>query len=553
MHIDHFQPCYINTGGEIDLLEETRRRVKICQAAHNDRGFARELYAACSEDVHLWWDTFAWTYDQNVPEGEDQHVPFVPYDFQRDFINAFLGIGEHARTTSGRLFPLAVDKSRELGLSWLVMGAMGWDWVFHKGANYFVMSLRGGEVDGEGTKPLFGKLAYLLKWLPPWMLPPESPTTRDTWRRKRGNQPVFVNFMTDDSVIEGSTTTPDSGRGGRFKRLVVDEAGMITFLDDMLASSSAASKSACLISTPRGLANTFAKVIHSQDGYRIQPFGKPGAGWRHLRFHYAQHPHRIPGTPRGDAWRAEEETRYTEEQWAQEQEISYNKSAEGRIFKRFDRTKHVYSYEEWSHYAASMAAGTLYEGWDFGVISLTFVVWGRYFPSVDRLYVMDYRPWRETLVDEMVQDVADAGYYCSLNRGGLRPHARCGDPYGGRIERDLRSWFTDLLEYDIEMEGTPITDIEKLWHLMNRKFRDGLIVFSPQCLERHGRHPTLVESVEQYVRMPAGKLDVDRPAKKDVFSHGSDALQIICWRIWGATLARKVQQDRPQNAYEYTY
>lgn len=538
--------------GDLDetLRIERIRRLRIHDAAARSLDFRRMLYANAAKDPFFFFDNFLWSYNPrkgpaHIPGGSP-HIPMLIWPFQVPLVNLFLGRGDPTkyRNAHGQLWPTVNDKSRDLGATWWPLGCALWDWLFHPGADYGVMTRSGTDLDGKSAQTLFGKLDYAISRLPVWMVPPYS--------RARAPAPMLYNERTQ-SVIVGSKTVVDAFRGQRHKRDIVDEGASVPKFGDVLKSLDDVSPAPWVISTPKGRGNHFARLVHGE-GVETHKFGESGLGWCHYRMHYSQHPERDPKTEQGQRWMEAEKAKRTPEAWSQEQEIDYQASAPGRIWPEWNDLTHIYPADLWRAEQEVLHGAPIWEGWDFGSgPSLTAVVWAAYLESVDRLYLLDYRVWREADYETVARDVAAAGWRTIYSPDGRVPYRRVGDIAGKARGADQQSWLTHLDSCGIKIAGLSMPG-ETVRALIRIKIREERILGAPQIARRypgqqHGT-PTLAESISQYRRATSGRPedysgDTPKP-DKGPHSHASDALQLIAHDIWTRSSLGLQTQDNPR-------
>ncbi|HRF70809.1 MAG TPA: hypothetical protein PKV66_05205, partial [Candidatus Pelethenecus sp.] len=162
---------------------------------------------------------------------------------------------------------------------------------------------------------------------------------------------------------------PDFGRGSRKTAILFDELGSWDYAKD--AWESAGDSTSCRIanSTPKGY-NFYAMLRES--------------GIDVLTLHWKRHP------LKDQDWYEYECSRRTEEEVAQELDISYNKSQEGRVYPEWNDDnveQGFFPYDE---------SLPLYVGWDFGRTDDTAVIWAQ--PFHGKLRIIDtYRNTGKTI------------------------------------------------------------------------------------------------------------------------------------------------------------
>lgn len=505
--------------------QEVFRRVGVIRLT-DDEATRAELLKRCADDPVFFIDNFVWAFN---PHEKIREAPFKLLEWQKELVRGIAGLEEWA-CFEDKLRSFYIDKSRKMGLTYVVLATFLWWWLFRSGAKLGVASRVGTEVWDKSEDSLFGKLKFMFNRLPRWMRP-------GRWDHLfvSSPKPVLVNPR-NGSVILGAATTPDLFRGGRHDRVFVDEGASIRELRKVMESIDEVGP-AIVVSTPKGMGNHFARLIHGTSGAAVVPKGSSEPGAVHLRYHYRL-------DPRKDAaWKRAKQAELTAEAWAQEYEIDYRASAPGRIWPEFDRTIHVLSQDEWEELLSGglLRRAPVFEGWDFGSgRSLTAVAWFAYIESLDRLILLDYRQWQEKRFKTVAEDVGAAGYFCSFNPRGKRPEDRVGDIAGKARDSDGRSWMSNLSDCGIDIFGQSMSHggITNAIATIREAITDGRFVLAPSCVERRDPDlPSAAEVLEQY-RWKGGDKTVDEyvgaqdKPHKDIFSHLADAFQHVSERVW---------------------
>jgi hypothetical protein len=202
---------------------------------------------------------------------------YLSYDFQDEFIIDEL-IDVIQTTTKNNPCDLVMEKSRDMGATWMVLMVLFWYWLFYSHSTFGLVS-RIDEAIDEPNDPdtLMWKLDFLLEYLP-WFLKPKL--GRDDRAKKR-----FGNSENKAS-IRGYAATANVGTGGRKKVFAMDEFGKFKSGDDRDALASTQSIAPCRIifSTPVGAGNAFAEMANG-DKSRI----------RKATLHWTLHPDKSAG------------------------------------------------------------------------------------------------------------------------------------------------------------------------------------------------------------------------------------------------------------------
>lgn len=329
----------------LDWLDEPEQRDRlILRAQYNEVASKNPtsqvlLYKACRGDDDnvrsagdgciFFVENFCWTYD---PRSKNKNLPVVLFDYQKDAIRALI---EHIDEGKDYL----IEKSRDMGISWLVIYVFLWYWMFRDGSNLLLGSYKEKLVDdGVNQDALFGKLEFAIRNLPKWILP------RGFLLRKHRMKLKLIN-PENNNIISGDTMNPQFGRGARKTAIFYDELG---FWDTAKESwESGADTTACQIanSTPHGK-NFYWKLRQSSMDV--------------LSLLWKLHP------LKDEKWYQFEKNRRTDEALAQEVDLNYEKSLEGRVYLEWEPVIGHYPYND---------RLPLYVGADWGKEDGTALVW----------------------------------------------------------------------------------------------------------------------------------------------------------------------------------
>jgi phage terminase large subunit len=185
---------------------------------------------------------------RNVERGLPALTPFLLFPKQEEWVHWLV---ERWRNRE----PGITDKSRELGLSWLMMSAACTLCIFYDGMTIGFGSRKEEYVDKKGDpKSLMWKGRQFIKHLPVEF--------KGTWSEKKHSPYMRIEFPTNGSVITGESGD-GIGRGGRTSITFIDESAFIPRAHLMDASLSQTTNCRIDISTPCGMNNSFARRRHS--------------------------------------------------------------------------------------------------------------------------------------------------------------------------------------------------------------------------------------------------------------------------------------------------
>lgn len=234
--------------------------LRLCAAGINDKDIDRRIEATTRGFI-FWINAFGWTLLQNrvledgrqvpITAGGGVDVPWILWPVQDEIVYEVV-------TAIERGTDIAVDKSREMGLTWILVAIILYYWLFRPGTNFIVMSRVQELVDAAGDPASsFWKLDYMLDALPHWMCP--------SFKR------VYMRLINHDAntTIVGKSTTKHQGRGGRVTAVLLDEAATMDNLKDIWVSMGKTTTCRIANSTPYG-PGFFKTIVKSKTTRTIQ-------------------------------------------------------------------------------------------------------------------------------------------------------------------------------------------------------------------------------------------------------------------------------------------
>lgn len=306
------------------------------QRCASDIDFRVRVLAQCKRSIEFWIDYFCWTFD---PRHDYPVQPFFLYPFQREALARI----QH-NIHQGK--DILIEKSRDMGVSWLILLTFQYEWLFRSGSQFLLGSRKQSSVDTKGDlSTLFEKLRFNLTRLPLWMLPQGfNPQQHDTLMKLQN--------PANQSGIMGESSNAQFGRGGRYKAMLMDEFPV--WPQDEAAYASAGQSTPCriLVGTPHGKQNTFAQVRFGETENDLTASPKE-SGTDILTLHWRLHPEK------DDTWYQRQCLRMSPSEIARELDINYSLSVENRVFPQFGEEHIVKNLE-------TLPNNRLIRVWDFG-------------------------------------------------------------------------------------------------------------------------------------------------------------------------------------------
>lgn len=290
--------------------EEAIRRKELIESVTKRNKWNEEIQK-CKEDTMYWFNNYAWTSDPR--KSGIWSLPFMLYPYQIDAIE-WLEKLIFTKKSSG-----VIEKSRDLGFSWLLVSLFYKHWQHSEGFHALIGSITADECDTIGDhSSMFEKIREQSRLQPKELLPVG-------WD---GNVSYMkaVNPVTK-STITGSTSNADFGRGGRYSVILFDEFS--SFEMDTAAMTASSQSSPCKIynSTAKGMGNEFYRLAHNN---KVEK----------KTYHWTSHPHKT------DVWYRYQGLEMSDLQIAQELDINYDASQPNKVYSMYKEYVHVVTKSE---------------------------------------------------------------------------------------------------------------------------------------------------------------------------------------------------------------
>lgn len=229
---------------------------------------------ACKEDCLFWVNAFVVQFNPRKKGEKAMKVgPFITWPFQEEAVNSqdparpgMLWCIEHDED-------LLIEKSREMGASWLMVLVHLWLYLYHDWQKFLFISRSEKAVEDEDPDSLFWKIDFVLDYLPDWSIPGGRAALK---RRKL----FFGNA--NGSSITGEASTGKAGVGGRATSMPIDEFSQIKEDYEVLHRTSDTTGCRIFNGTHRGLDTAFYELSRRVD-------------MKKLVMHWSQHPDKNRG------------------------------------------------------------------------------------------------------------------------------------------------------------------------------------------------------------------------------------------------------------------
>lgn len=227
-----------------------------------DPEFKKLLKDKCKNNVKFFFNTFLYTFDPRV---SPYTLPFITYRYEDELIDWIV------TRLEGR--DGLIDKSRDMGVTWTILGVMYHGWLFGKGFQGHVGSKTENDVDRSGDmKSLFEKLRFFVKTTPSWLLPKFESR--------------FMRLINEDNgnSITGESANAYFARAGRYKMCFYDEFAVTEYANDIWTAMGDSSPCRLVCGTPYGTGNKFWSLRHKE-------LAKQDV----LSIHWTRHPKKAAG------------------------------------------------------------------------------------------------------------------------------------------------------------------------------------------------------------------------------------------------------------------
>lgn len=465
-----------------------------------------------SEGFVYWCDNFVWIQDPEADDSSKKNIPFLLWDYQERAAEEIIRAIVYG-------YDLPIEKSRKLGLSWLIIAIFVWGWHFH-GWDLLVGSQKAENVDTKGNiKTLLEKARYILARSPQWLIP--------QLEDKKHDKSMLLIHPTHGATLAGESNNINFGRSDRRKAILFDEFASWE-LTDRAAWQSCGSTSKCRI--PLSTANTRGTNCHF---YTVVNNSKK-KGNKYLRLHWTLNPifakglyYDDLGNPRSPWYDAEVKRSSSMQEVHQELDIDYDASMGDKVFPMFSIDNNV---KEGLEYDPQLP---LYVSADFGLDTTAFVWW-----QEDRSKGLYY------IIDEYQNNGAGDGtsiyhFIEVIQSKQYKTPIFYGDPHSGE-NRSLTSGSSNAsilrrYGYIFKSQRAPIvTRIAATRNIMDR------ILVSDKCI-------LAIEALSswQFVKPKSGNTSSQTP-KHDEYSHIGDA---ITYFGFNHTQKKKTNETNRRRSY----
>lgn len=389
-----------------DIAANIEWRKKVFERAGASAEIQAEFKSLCARDIQFFFNSCLWTRD---PRAESPDIPFITYPYQDQYLDWLRSIG--SKPEDG-----LTEKSRDMGVSWLVLGYLLHRWLFEDSFSALIGSYIEDLIDSTSNMDThFERLRYLIKSLPGFLKP------------KQSQGYMRLNNEENGSSIIGYAPTAKFSRQGRYSLVWADEFAFWQWGRGAWTAMGDATKCRLVTSTVNGKGNKFAELALKTKINKAT-------------LHWTLHP------KKDQAWYEEEKLRRTEDDIAQELDINYNKSVKGRVYPEFAERNYL-AKQEYD------PLQPLFIAWDFGFSDPTAIIWFQLNKYDNTVRVIDCYQNSNKAVDFYVPFITgevksgqvytytDEEYFMIQRHKGWQEATHYGDPTGSNRDRATGSSF----------------------------------------------------------------------------------------------------------------
>lgn len=400
-----------------------------------------KAYSLCQGDPFYFATRFIYTFD----EVDSLWKKYPEWEYLQDTLDHI----QHGNNTYWL-------KSQRMLITISFCVELLWEFLFDS-INCLWIGKNERAVDNGGAfsdwNSAFGKMRMMYDKLPGWLkeIALGKPLhSKYLWKFKRMYNPKNGN------IIMGQSPTPDAGVGEGFTKVVVDEAASVAYLKTIHTNLSQSCKEKRhYISFPYGRNNFFA-TLHFQQGHFT---------FEKKEIHFKLNPNY------DDDWHARQKQLMTPFEIAQRLDMSFEDSAQGKVFDDFKYSEHVKETLYLSEFP-------VYSIWDYGFVDATSIGFCQLDTVNKKLRVFDW------LENEYSDYSANAKDYLAIKKlHGFENERGYGDPAGNaRIQDSGLSLNDRYLEHGISIEGCDSHETKATIDEINTWLRDDNIQVDPKCI-----------------------------------------------------------------------
>lgn len=254
-------------------LEFRARLLRLAKGSPKNQKALRE---ACRQDILFFILCFVFQFNPKK-KPEDRIGPFIPWDFQEEALlsrpetngkKGILWCYENSQSA-------VVEKSREMGASWLFLIFQDWLSLFFEYTQTLNISRSADAVDCKSPDSLFWKLRFMHERLPDWL------------KGEIVEEKMYFEYKRTHSITTGEASTGRAGVGGRASTIFIDEFPQIKEAVEVRQRTANTADVRFFNGTHQGVDTEFYRLTQTPEIVKIV-------------MHWTQHPEKKVGLYRFD-------------------------------------------------------------------------------------------------------------------------------------------------------------------------------------------------------------------------------------------------------------
>ena len=225
-----------------------------------DQNLQRGVRYYCKNDIIFYVNAFVWQFNPKAKRAGEVG-PFIAWDFQQQALLEMLYCIETDED-------LLIEKSRQMGASWMLCIAFEWLWHWHDWKSMHFISRTEEMVESDKDESLFWKIDFIHRCMPTWLMP-----------KKWTNKKMLYRNGDTNSSISGEASVGEAGVGGNKTAMGIDEFSRLKHGKDFEVLHHTSNTTGCRIfnGTHLGLDTAMYELSQRPD-------------IRKLMLHWTQHP-----------------------------------------------------------------------------------------------------------------------------------------------------------------------------------------------------------------------------------------------------------------------
>ena len=236
-------------------LENLRWRAQLTERWMTTPDVRKSLLSLSAKNILWTFNALFWTKD---PRKSPSERPFCLYPYEVDLVHS---LDQHLQAGKDVL----IEKTRDMGVTWTMLGWLLWHWRFDPSFNAIVGSRLEDLIDEKGNLDThFERLRWLCRSLPSWWMPHKFDEARHLAMAFSESKHIpYMRLMRpeSDNTVVGESVTEDFSRQGRYNVAFLDEFAVCEHAEGAWTATADSTPMRVVVSTPNGIGVNRACVV----------------------------------------------------------------------------------------------------------------------------------------------------------------------------------------------------------------------------------------------------------------------------------------------------